>query len=183
MWQRQSKAGGNPGPRPPKPPRSVIQDATSEKIAEILSRNSRGSLMVHDELASWLGSFDRYNSGASSRAFHLSCWNGGPYLKDRVGKGLGDAQAEIRVDNLALSVLGGIQPDRLAAISDLTSDGLLQRFLPVLMRPAERGDEDYPVTGAETEYENPSNRRHPGHTRLLLTQSESGPGCWIACSS
>ncbi len=154
FWQRQSKAGGNPGPRPAKPARSVIQDATPEKTAEILSRDSRGSLIIHDELAGWIDGFDRYGSGPSARAFYLTCWNGGPFLRDRVGQGARDSQAEIRIENLAASVLGGIQPDRLAAMGDLTGDGLLQRFLPVLMRPTERGDEDHPVIGAETKYDN-----------------------------
>src|SRR5262249_43084073 len=130
-----------------------IHDATPEKIAEILSREPRGALMAHDELAGWLGSFERYNSGASSRAFYLSCWNGGNFVKDRVCQGARDPYAEIRVQNLALSLLGGIQPDRLSAIRDLTSDGLLQRLLPVLMRPAERGDQRYPVTAVVTAYE------------------------------
>ena len=79
------------------------------------------------------GKFDRYGSGASSRAFYLTAFNGGPYLKDRVGKGTRDDEAEIRVENLALNILGGIQPDRLSRLRDLTSDGLLQRFLVVLM--------------------------------------------------
>lgn len=109
--------------------------------------------MVHDELAGWLDGFERYNSGQSPRAFYLSCWNGGPYLKDRVGKGVRDLDAEIRVDNLALCILGGIQPDRLANFRDLTSDGLLQRFLVVLMAPAERGDEYHPVALEEADYE------------------------------
>jgi hypothetical protein len=137
---------------PEKPPRCVINDSTSEKIAELLSRAPSGSLMVYDELAGWLGSFERYNSG-SSRAFALSCWNGGTFLKDRVGRGKQDANAEIRVENLALCILGGIQPDRLAKLGDLTSDGLLQRFLTVLMKSAERGDQYHPVAAAEADYE------------------------------
>lgn len=140
-------------PAPVKPPRCVINDATPEKVAEILSRGPNGSLMVHDELASWLGGFERYNSGAPSRAFYLSSWNGGTFLKDRVGKGAGDPDAEIRVDNLALCILGGIQPDRLEKLGDLTSDGLLQRFLVVLMASTERGDEYHSVARAGTEYE------------------------------
>jgi hypothetical protein len=145
-------AGTNPGLCPMKPGRLVIQDATPEKAVEILSRDSAGSLMLHDELAGWLGSFERYNSGQSSRAFFLSSWNGGPYLKDRVGQGARDEYAETRVDNLALGIIGGIQPDRLTALRDLTSDGLLQRFLPVLMRAPKRGDENYPVVAAEKDY-------------------------------
>jgi hypothetical protein len=151
-WKQNKVGGANPGPCPAKPGRLLIQDVTPEKVAEILSRDPAGSLMVHDELAALLGSFERYNSGQSSRAFFLSCWNGGPFLKDRVGQGTHDDCAEIRVDNLALAVLGGIQPDRLAAIRDLTSDGLLQRFLPVLMQAPERGDENRPVSAAENDY-------------------------------
>jgi hypothetical protein len=151
-WKQAKAAGAPPSPCPTKPGRALIQDATSEKVAEILSRDPAGALMVHDELAAWLGSFERYSGGQASRGFHLQTWNGGPYLKDRVGQGVRDESAEIRVDNLALCVLGGIQPDRLAALRDLTSDGLLQRFLPVLMRAAERGDEKHPVLAAENDY-------------------------------
>src|SRR5262249_50505690 len=150
---KQTNGPNNPVPFPPKPPRCIINDATPEKVAEILSRSPCGSLMVHDELAGWIGSFERYNSGASSRATFLQCWNGGTYLKDRVGKGKGDQDAEIRVDNLALCILGGIQPDRLLALGDLTSDGLMQRSLPCLMNAAERGDEYYPVADVESDYE------------------------------
>jgi Protein of unknown function (DUF3987) len=148
----QKTKGTKKGPPPAMPPRCVINDGTSEKVAELLSRDPSGSLMVHDELAGWLGSFERYNSG-SSRAFALSCWNGGTFLKDRVGRGKQDTNAEIRVENLALSVLGGIQPDRLAKLGDLTSDGLLQRFLTVLMKSAERGDQYHPVATADADYE------------------------------
>ena len=69
------------------------------------------------------------------------------------GKGKSDPDAEVHVDNLALGILGGIQPDRLTKLGDLTSDGLLQRFLVVLMKSAKLGDPDYPVAIAETEYE------------------------------
>ena len=110
--------------------------------------------MVQDELSSLLGSFERYTTGQAGRAFYLSAWNGVTYLKDRVGKGKTDADAEICVDNLALSILGGIQPELLTKLGDLTSDGLLQRFLAVLMKPAGAADPDYPVTAAEADYEN-----------------------------
>ena len=152
VWKQNKVPGVNPGPCPPKLGRLIIQDATSEKVAEILSRDPAGSLLVHDELAALIGSFERYSNGQASRAFQLSSWNGGPFLKDRVGQGARDENAEIRVENLALCVLGGIQPDRLATLRDLTGDGLLQRFLPVLMRAPARGDENYAVTAAENEF-------------------------------
>jgi hypothetical protein len=152
LWDQTKAAGMKPGPCPARPARCLLQDATAEKIAEVLSRDAAGSLMVQDELAGWLGGFERYTSGAPSRAFFLTSWNGGPFVKDRVGQGVRDENAEIRVDNLALGILGGIQPDRLAHLRDLTSDGLLQRFLPVLMVAAERGNEGYSVSTVEMEY-------------------------------
>jgi hypothetical protein len=122
---------------PEPPPRFTIADATIEKLGEILSRSDRGVLVKRDELAGWIGAMERYHAagkGASAdRAFWLQAWNGGPYSIDRVKSG------ETFVQNLSVSILGGIQPARLAEIHGLTSDGLLQRFLPVLMqapRPA-----------------------------------------------
>jgi hypothetical protein len=159
-WQQQygqwkllpGKANKKPPP-PPKPAVCVVMDGTPEKIVEFLSRGPSGSLMVHDELAGWLDGFDRYSAGASSRAFYLQCWKGGYFRKDRVGKGRQDLDAEIVVDNLALCILGGIQPDRLAKINNLTDDGLLQRILPVLMGPAKPADLSYPVVKIEKKYD------------------------------
>src|SRR5262249_25421533 len=98
-----------------------------------MSRSERGLLSEHDELTGWLGRMDRYNSpgkGASAdRAFYLQSWNGHRgYTIDRVKTG------EIFVPNLSLSIVGGIQPARMTELRGLTSDGLLQRFLVVLMQ-------------------------------------------------
>jgi len=57
-------------------------------------------------MAGWIAGFDKYGSGPSARAFYLSCWNGGCYLKDRVGQGTRDELAEIRVDNLEHNPVG-----------------------------------------------------------------------------
>jgi hypothetical protein len=153
QWVQLNKGQKQNSPPPAKPPRCIIIDTTPEKVAEILSRDTSGSLMVHDELAGFIGSFERYSAGASSRGQYLTSWNGGPFLKDRVGKGKHDQDAEIRLDNLALGILGGIQPDRLVELGDLTSDGLLQRFLPVLMQSAARGDQYHPVATERAAYE------------------------------
>jgi hypothetical protein len=139
-------------PIPDAPPRCIVNDTTVEKLAEILSRASCGSLMVQDELSGWIESFERYNAG-SSRSFYLQAWNGGTITKDRVGKGKEDFGAEICVDNVALSILGGIQPDKIAKFGDLTDDGLLQRFLVVLMNSAEMPDRHTRVSAASADYE------------------------------
>jgi hypothetical protein len=52
----------------------------------------------------------------------LQAYDGGPYTIDRVVRG------ETFIPNLSISLIGGIQPARLAELHGLTSDGLLQRF-------------------------------------------------------
>ena len=48
-------------------------------------------------------------------------------MVDRIQRG------ENFVENLSVSLIGGVQPKRLAELHGLTSDGLLQRFLPTIM--------------------------------------------------
>jgi hypothetical protein len=120
---------------PEPPPRHVVIDTTVQKLGEILARRgaNRGLLVKRDELTGWIGEMDKYNKAtrsASDRAFWLQSWNGGHYHVDRVGRG------ENFIENLSVSILGGIQPDRLAELQGLTSDGLLQRFLPVMQAEA-----------------------------------------------
>lgn len=130
-WEALDKAEKAQTPKP-KMPIYVTDDATPEAIAEALSGTNRGLLMHADELSLWLGSMERYGKG-SSRGFWLQSYNGQGFYQHRIGRGY------VPVNNMSVSVLGGIQPDRLARLykdDQLTEDGLLQRFLPVLMGPA-----------------------------------------------
>ena len=128
------KKSGQPRPTAPdKPPRYVISDTTIEKLCEILARSPRGLIVKRDELAGWLSSMERYGgkgSAGSDRASWLQAFDGGGYAVDRISRG------ELYIENLSVSIIGGIQPERLAELHGLTSDGLLQRFLPVMMGPA-----------------------------------------------
>ena len=116
----------------PQEPRIVVADATVEKLGELLNANPRGLLMVRDELTGWLASLDR-EGHECDRAFWLECWNGtGPFVVDRIGRGT------VRIEACAVSVLGGIQPGKLAEYvrgavrGGMGDDGLMQRFqLPV----------------------------------------------------
>ena len=124
---------GDPKDGPPPPVRYVVYNSTPEKLGEILARYDRGVLVKRDEFAGFLGAMERYGSSKSAnadRAFWLQAFDGGPYAHDRIGRG------EIHIRNLSVSLIGGIQPARLAELHGLTSDGLLQRFLPVLMGPS-----------------------------------------------
>jgi hypothetical protein len=155
-WEKAKNAAKNTGapvgPEPQRPGRLVVDDWTPEKLAELLARDPAGTLLVQDELAGLIAAFERYGSNVA-RSMLLRAWNGGTYLKDRIGGGSKDKSAELRVDNLALGIIGGIQPDKLNQLGDLTSDGLLQRILPVQMQPPKRGDERHPVSIPEGEYD------------------------------
>jgi hypothetical protein len=116
------------------PVRYVLFDTTTEKLGEIISRSEHGLLVKRDEFSGWIGSMERYGGGAhggsSDRSFWLKAYDGGPYGVDRIGRG------EIHVPNLSSSLLGGIQPARMAELHGLTSDGLLKRFTPTMVRRA-----------------------------------------------
>lgn len=126
-----AKGKGSPTARPQeptKPPRrrKIVNDTTTEALVDVCVDNAWGLLCFNDELTSWLGSFDAYRSkgqGGKDQPFWLSAWNGGPHTVDR-------KTGTTVVENLGISVLGGVQPERLRRVSDnLVEDGLLSRFI------------------------------------------------------
>ena len=118
--------------KPDPPVRYVVWDSTTEKLGEILSRSEHGLLVKRDEFSGWIGGMEKYSSGSRSagadRGFWLQAYDGGPHAVDRIARG------ETYIGNLSVSLIGGIQPAKLRELHGLTSDGLLQRFLPVMMR-------------------------------------------------
>jgi len=108
--------------------RYVTQDATVEKLGELLQENPRGLLVLRDELAGWLRTLEKQGR-EGDREFYLEAWNGsGGYTFDRIGRGT------VHIDAVTLCVCGGIQPGKLQSIIDGAlageeeADGLLQRF-------------------------------------------------------
>jgi hypothetical protein len=115
-------------PEEPKLRRYKTEDATVEKISEILLENPRGILVHRDELSGWLRSLDKQGR-EGDRSFYLESWNGtGSFDVDRIGRG------SLHVPALCLSILGSIQPGPLstyvyqATQGEKGDDGLLQRF-------------------------------------------------------
>ena len=114
-------------PKPPILKRYTSNDATIEKLGDLLVDNPQGLLTERDELAGLLTSFDK-SGHESDRAFYLEAWSGTDgHEIDRIARG------SLYIPNLALSVLGGIQPERLeryldGAAKDVGNDGLLARF-------------------------------------------------------
>jgi hypothetical protein len=121
---------------PPKQTRHVIQDATVEATQEIMRDSPNGLMCYRDELSSWFGAHERYanGKGSSDRGFWLEAFNGGPYSVDRIGRG------STYIPNLSISILGGIQPDKIReVVAATTDDGLLQRFLTITVKSAVLG--------------------------------------------
>ncbi|MBS1952550.1 MAG: DUF3987 domain-containing protein [Cyanobacteria bacterium SZAS-4] len=123
-------------PTPPRAKRLKTNDVTIEKLTELLSQNKRGILVFRDELVGHLQSFERPGH-EQDRSFYLEGWNGqGSYTVDRIGRGT------LVVTSMCISLLGGIQPDKLGAylhraIREHDNDGLLQR-LQLLVYPDDR---------------------------------------------
>ena len=118
-------------PDQPPRPRVIAMDTSTEALQRLLADNPRGLLHVRDELAGWLGSFDRYGGNGADRSFYLECWNGGAYVSDRI-KFNG---VPLRIKHTSLAILGGIVPDRLRAALADADDGLPARFIFVWPDP------------------------------------------------
>lgn len=114
----------NIGPAPHIPLLS-INDVTVERLAVILSKQPKGILQVRDELAGWLENMERY-SGGSDRTIWLEALGGRRVAVE------GQSREAVVVERFAVSVVGGIQPDRLRTLLlNADDDGLVARFLPV----------------------------------------------------
>jgi len=121
--------------------RYKTNDATIEKLSELLNENPGGLLLFRDELVGLLASWEKPGR-ESDRAFFLETWDGfGSHTSDRIGRGT------IFTDNLCLSVFGGIQPSKLTSylyqsMHGLENDGLIQR-LQMLVYPDEVNKKDW----------------------------------------
>lgn len=110
-------------PNEPERRRLMVMDATPEALGSILAGNPAGTLNLRDELSGWLTTFDRYSPGG--RPFWLEAYGGRQFVVDRKG-----SKGPLQLDFLGVSILGGIQPQKLAeALLDAADDGLAARFL------------------------------------------------------
>jgi hypothetical protein len=79
---------------------------------------------------------NRYGDKESpDKAYFLEAWNGVMYLVQRIKRGT------LMIENNALSILGGIQPDKLSTqVTQNVEDGFLPRFLLTILNPMSKGD-------------------------------------------
>lgn len=125
---RKDERGGKP--QPPSCERFLVSDTTVEALAPILLANPRGLLLARDELAGWIGSFDRYagkGKAGADAANWLSMFNAENITVDRK-TGISHT---IHVPQAAVCVLGGIQPAilRRALSLEHRESGLAARLL------------------------------------------------------
>lgn len=142
---------------PPTPHRLRIEDITPESAAEVCAANPEGVLSLQDELSGWFGGIEKYSGGkggAKDRAFWLQAYNGGHYAADRIGR-----KASF-VENLSISMVGGVQPDPIRRIMQgATDDGLIQRFLPIMLADPTLG-KDVEMPDVAFEYDGLIDRLH-----------------------
>lgn len=134
---------------PPKPAERLrINDATVEAAQEILKNTPRGILCIQDELAGWFASMERNGKGkGGDNSFWLQAFNGGHFSVDRVGRGA------VSIENLSVSLIGGIQPDKIRGImSEAADDGMMQRFFPIVLRDSGY-DKDVETPDVSEKYE------------------------------
>ncbi|MBT8766297.1 YfjI family protein [Metapseudomonas boanensis] len=111
----------------PIPRRYIVNDASVEKLGELLNENPNGLLLARDELGGWLALMQT-EDGAVARAFYLECFDGnGTFTYDRIGRGT------VHIESCCISLVGGIQPSRIAplvrgAVTGELDDGLVQRL-------------------------------------------------------
>jgi hypothetical protein len=103
----------------------TAMDTSTEELQRMLAESPRGLLYVRDELAGWLGGFDRYGGAGADRAFFLETWNGGGYVCDRVRY----HGAPVRIERASLAIVGGMVPDRLREVLADADDGLAARLI------------------------------------------------------
>ena len=115
-------------PTEPQARRYVVNDATVEKLGEILEANTWGTLSYRDEIHGLLCSMDRQGQ-EGARAFYLQAYDGNQgYTVDRIIRGTH------YIPRVCLAMLGGIQPGKVqsyvreAVAGGVGDDGLLQRF-------------------------------------------------------
>jgi putative DNA primase/helicase len=115
-------------PAEPKARRLIVNDATVEKLGELMEQNPWGTLSYRDELYGLLTSLDKQGQ-EGSRAFYLTSYDGNQgYTFDRITRGT------VHIPRVCLAMIGGIQPGRIqeyvrgAVAGGSADDGLLQRF-------------------------------------------------------
>jgi len=118
--QKDEDKGDQPVPR-----RRIVNDATVESVAIIHSENPRGLMLYRDELAGWIGSFDRYSRGDADMQTWIEMCDGRSIIVDRKSN-----RESLHVPAPSVCVTGTIQPEVLR--EKLSSTHFQSGFAPRL---------------------------------------------------
>jgi Protein of unknown function (DUF3987) len=96
-------------------------DPSAAKLIDQLATQPRGMLAAAGEILGFVrGAIEA--AGYQGRTILLESFDGKPYTLDRLDR-------TIRVPALHLSIVGGVQPDRLSELFGRQDDGFVSRFL------------------------------------------------------
>lgn len=135
-WSASPEAllGGDQAPHVPEAPvkpvpvKITVDDVTSQKLVRSAAERPRGLLCHLDEMAAWINKMSDRTSG-DDRSAWVKSYEANKYEMERVGAG------SIYSENFAVSIYGNVQPKVYwDSVSKLSADGLLQRFIPVILR-------------------------------------------------
>lgn len=116
-------------PPRPVPLKITCTDITSQKLVRSSADRPRGLLCYLDETNQWVRKVTERNSGEDRSAW-VSGYESERYEMERVGAG------SIHCDNYAISIFGNMQPGVFSKhCEDLSIDGMIQRFIPAIIRP------------------------------------------------
>jgi len=117
----------------PVPVKLTVTDVTSQKLVKLVADRPRGMLCYLDEMNSWVKKMIDKTSG-EDRSTWVVAYESQSYSMDRVGSG------STHADNFAVSIFGNIQPLVFKqAFENLGADGMLQRFIPAVLRRVQWG--------------------------------------------
>lgn len=116
-------------PAQPQPPQIVVQDISSQKLVRLAAGRPKGLLCHLDEMLAWTRKLCDPR-GMDDRSSWVAGYEVRSYRMDRVGGG------QLHADPFAVAIFGNMQPSVLSLhIEALAADGLLQRFIPAVLRP------------------------------------------------
>jgi len=129
-WKKKPVGDKPEGPTQPVLERALVDDTTIEALGPILQENERGVLILRDELAGWLGCFDRYAKsprGGGEAAKWIEMHGGRSISIDRRT----GVPRTLFVPRAAVSISGGIQPGILRQLitPEHKASGLFARLL------------------------------------------------------
>ena len=107
-----------------KPPQILANDTTPERLIMILAENQKGVGIFYDEIAGFVGRFNRYANGGDEQMF-LSLFNGSSVKRDRM-----TAESTVFAKKTFLTIIGTTQPKTLKDVFfDKTESGFFDRWL------------------------------------------------------